>query len=102
MANQECNLNNTEVWYCFENVRKLIAAIPAEIFEGNLREKKECADKGLEELEKFISKWKDIKKEDLKEFAGIKDKLKGLLYMVCGQTRPTVPASFPGFPGSGS
>ena len=92
MANEEYDFNRKDVGYCFKYVKKLIEALPEEIIRGDsdLAKKKKWADAGLVELDKFFQLWKDIEKKDLDEFIGIKDKVTGLLYMVCGKTRPTV------------
>jgi hypothetical protein len=92
MANEEYDFNRKDVGYCFKYVKKLIEALPAEIFKGDsdLAKKKKWADAGLVELDKFFYELKKIEKKDLNEYAGIKDKCKGLFDMVCGRNRPTV------------
>jgi hypothetical protein len=90
MANQE--IERKDVGYCFKNVKKLIDELPEEIFSSDpdLAKKKKWADAGLVELEKFFLKLKGIKKDELDEFYGIKDRCKGLFDMVCPKALPTV------------
>jgi hypothetical protein len=96
MANKECDIDRKDVRYCFKSVEKLIKALPVEIFRGDsalakkLADKKECADAGLVYLDEFFNKWKDITKDEIDEFTGVKDKWKGILDMVCGRQFPTI------------
>jgi hypothetical protein len=84
-------LARKDVWFCYRTVKQLIKEIeklPAETFSSNagLGKKKKMADEAFVYLDKFFDSWKDIKKDDLKLFTGIRD----ILEMVCGPDLPTV------------